>query len=70
MSIVIIMSIVSEKVTLHFNNHFQCYEVVTPHNPKMKVAYVKDFACYFPLSQSKPFGIRTRGYLRYDVEVK
>lgn len=67
-----IMFIVSEKETLHFNKHFQCYEVVIPANPMTKVAYVKDFSCILPLSQTKSLGTRTSSRficVRYDLEV-
>ena len=51
-----VMFIVSEKETLRFNKHYQCYEVVTPAEPQIKVAYLKDFSCYLPLSESKAQG--------------
>ena len=51
-----VMFIVSEKETLHFNKQYQCYEVVTPAKPQIKVAYLKDFSCYLPLSESKAQG--------------
>ena len=50
------MFIVSEKNPLLFNKHYQCYEEVTPAKPQIKVAYLKDFSCYLPLSESKAQG--------------
>ena len=41
------MFIVLGKETLRCNKHFQCYEVVTPANPAIKVAYVQDFSCAY-----------------------
>lgn len=62
-----IMFIVSKVVTVRFNEHFQCYEVVPPPTISLKVG----FACCLPLNQTKPKGIRTRSKfvcLRYEID--
>ena len=51
-----VMFIISEKETLLFNKHYQCYEVVTPTKPQIKVAYFKNFSCCLPLSESNSQG--------------
>lgn len=48
-----IMFIVSKKETIQLNEHYQCYEVVTPSIDELKVAYSKDFTCHVPLNQIK-----------------
>jgi hypothetical protein len=68
-----IMFIVSQKETLLFNKHYQCYEVVTPTKPQIKVTYFKDFSCYLPLSESKAQGDQVCSNskficVRYDLD--
>lgn len=66
------MFVVSAKEALHFHNHFQCYKVVKPASPQIKIAYFKDFSCIVPLSQHKPPGVHTCRRLvcmRYDLEL-
>ena len=68
-----IMFIVSEKETLLFNKHYQCYEVVTPTKPQIKVTYCKDFSCYLPLSELKAQGNQVHSNskfmcVRYDLD--
>ena len=66
-----VMFIVSGKETLNFNKNFQCYQIANPFNPVIKVAYAKDFSCYLPLNQCKPFRACTHSrfiFVRYDLE--
>lgn len=69
-----VMFIVTEKETLLFNKHYQCYEVITPARPQIKMVHFNDFSCYLPLSESRAQGSQIQKNckfvcVRYDLEI-
>ena len=64
------MFAVSEKETLRFCERFQCYEVAAPLRKNVRIIYSRDFTCYLPLNQIKPFGQTRSKYvcMRYEID--
>ena len=68
-----IMFVISEIKTLHFNKHYQCYEVAVPTRRQVKIAYYNDFSCYLPYNESRAQGHQaSRNHkfvcVRYDLD--
>lgn len=67
-----VMFIVLEKETVGFNEHYQCFEVVSPARSIEKIVYVNDFTSYLPMNLLIPIGVRGTQTkfvcLRFDID--
>lgn len=65
------MFVVSEKETVEFSTHFQCYEVSVHLPCNKKIVYSNNFTCYLPLNVIAPFGQMRKKYvcLRHEIDM-
>lgn len=65
------MFVISEKETVAFSEHFQCYEIAAPLRKNIRIFYSRDFTCYLPCNQIKPLGRTKAKYtcLRHEIDM-
>ncbi len=65
------MFIATRKETLKFSEHYQAYEIAVPRQKTTRAFYSRDFTCYLPLHQIKPFRCQTKYVcFRYEIDIE